>query len=251
MKLKKIFETVHRFKRVWKRPRCAAVIVAAGSSNRMGGQDKLLAKLDGKSVLSRTLEAFEICTMVDEIVVVTRADRLEEIGAVCALYKKVRIVVPGGETRTDSVMAGIAAVSKNMSLVAVHDGARPLVTQQVICAAIEKAAKFGAAAPAIAVKDTIKVKRGNAVDYTPERSMLCAIQTPQVFDCDLLRGALQNAKNKNIAVTDDCSAVEALGMTVFVTEGSEENIKITTPLDLDLAVAILNRRDADADRTRL
>lgn len=251
MKLKKIYETARKFKRILRRQRCAAVIVAAGSSSRMAGQDKLLADLCGKSVLARTLEAFQTCVMVDEIVVVTRADRLEEIGAVCAAYKKVRIVVPGGETRTDSVMAGIAAVSKKMALVAVHDGARPLVSDEVICAAIEKAEKFGAAAPAIAVKDTIKVTKNNAVDYTPDRSTLCAIQTPQVFDCDLLRGALQNAKNKNLAVTDDCSAVEALGMTVFLTKGSEENIKITTPLDLDIAAAILNRRDADADRTRI
>ena len=123
-----------------------------------------------------------------------------------------------------------------------HDGARPLVPPEVITKAILKAAKFGAAAPAIPVKDTIKVSKTGAVDETPDRSTLFAVQTPQVFDYALLLGALQNAKQKGLSLTDDCSAVEALGMTVLLTDGSEENIKITTPLDLDIAELILKRR---------
>lgn len=106
-----------------------------------------------------------------------------------------------------------------------------------------KAAKFGAAAPAIPVKDTIKVSKTGGVDETPDRKTLFAVQTPQVFDTALLLGALQNAKQKGLTLTDDCSAVEALGMTVLLTDGSEENIKITTPLDLEIAELILKRRE--------
>ena len=162
---------------------------------------------------------------------------------VCVAYEKVRIVVSGGASRTESVQKGLAAVSEGTQLVAVHDGARPLVPAEVITKAVAKAAKFGAAAPAIPVKDTIKVSESGAVDATPRRETLFAVQTPQVFDADLLRGALQNAAQHGLALTDDCSAVEALGMSVQLTEGSEENIKITTPLDLELAEAIVARRD--------
>ena len=117
-----------------------------------------------------------------------------------------------------------------------------LVTDEVICRAVSKAKKFAAAAPAVRVKDTIKVSTGGAVDETPDRSTLYAVQTPQVFDRDLLAAALQNAKEQEIAITDDCSAVEALGMPVQLTDGDEENLKITTPLDLELAALILRRR---------
>ena len=152
------------------------------------------------------------------------------------------MVVPGGETRLGSVLAGLRAVSEQTQLVAVQDGARPLVSEKVISAAVVQAGRCGAAAPAVPVKDTIKVASGGTVVETPDRSRLFAVQTPQVFDVDLLRGALQNAQEKQLPVTDDCSAVEAIGKKVFLTEGSEENIKITTPLDLELAEAILRRR---------
>ena len=223
-------------------PSCAAVIVAAGSSARMGGTDKLLAELGGLPVLSRTLRVFDDHEMIDTIIVVAREDRMPKISRVCSPYRKVRIVVPGGESRQESVMHGLKAVPEGTELVAVHDGARPLVPPEVITKAILKAAKFGAAAPAIPGKDTIKVSKTGAVDETPDRSTLFAVQTPQVFDYALLLGALQNAKQKGLSLTDDCSAVEALGMTVLLTDGSEENIKITTPLDLDIAELILKRR---------
>lgn len=240
-----------RVKNSLSRPVCAAVIVAAGSATRMGGIDKVLAELDGLPVLSRTLRAFDDHEMVDSIVVVAREDQLEKISRVCSPYHKVRVVVPGGKSRQESVMRGIAAVPEEAELVAVHDGARPLVSKEVIEKAILKAAKFGAAAPAIAVKDTIKVAKNGGVDQTPDRKTLFAAQTPQVFDRELLTGALQSAMEKNIALTDDCSAIEALGMTVMLTEGSEENIKITTPLDLEIAALILKRREANENRTRI
>ena len=224
------------------RPYCAAVIVAAGSSSRMGGTNKILTVLEKLPVICRTVDAFDRCSLIDEIIVVTQKDLMEKVSRYLAAYGKMRMVVAGGETRTDSVMAGLAAVSDKAQLVAVHDGARPLVTDEVVRAAVVKARKFAAAAPAVRVKDTIKVSTDGTVDATPDRSTLYAVQTPQVFDRDLLAAALQNAKTQGLAVTDDCSAVEALGMPVQLTDGDEENIKITTPLDLELAALILRRR---------
>ena len=218
------------------RPYCAAVIVAAGTSSRMGGTNKILTVLENLPVICRTVDVFDKCAMIDEIIVVTQQELLEKVSRYLKAYDKMRMVVAGGETRTDSVMAGLAAVSDRAQLVAVHDGARPLVTDEVICRAVSKAA------PAVRVKDTIKVSTGGAVDETPDRSTLYAVQTPQVFDRDLLAAALQNAKEQGIALTDDCSAVEALGMPVQLTDGDEENLKITTPLDLELAALILRRR---------
>ena len=242
MQLADTLRKARQVKNTLSHPSCAAVIVAAGSSARMGGTDKMLSELGGLPVLSRTLRVFDDHAMIDTIIVVAREDRLAKISRVCSPYQKVRIVVPGGDTRQDSVLNGLKAVPEEMQLVAVHDGARPLVRPSIIEKAILKAAKFGAAAPAIPVKDTIKVSKTGGVDETPDRKTLFAVQTPQVFDRVLLLGALQNAKEKHLAVTDDCSAVEALGMTVLLTDGDEENIKITTPLDLDLAEAILRRR---------
>lgn len=221
---------------------CAAVIVAAGSSSRMEGTNKIMAILDKLPVICRTVDVFDRCTLIDEIVVVTQQALMERVSRCLCAYPKVRMVVSGGQTRTESVQAGLAAVSERAQLVAVHDGARPLVTDRVICAAVRKAQKFSAAAPAVRVKDTIKVAADGVIDRTPDRSTLYAVQTPQVFDRDLLEAALQNAREQQLTLTDDCSAVEALGMPVQLTDGDEENLKLTTPLDLELAALILKRR---------
>ena len=238
MKLSNLLRKAQSVKQKLEHPYTAAVIVAAGSATR-----KIFAPIAKLPVICRTLAAFNNHPAIDEIIVVTRPDVIERMSRVCVAYEKVRIVVAGGASRTESVQKGLAAVSEGTQLVAVHDGARPLVPAEVITKAVAKAAKFGAAAPAIPVKDTIKVSESGAVDATPRRETLFAVQTPQVFDADLLRGALQNAEEHGLALTDDCSAVEALGMSVQLTEGSEENIKITTPLDLELAEAIVARRD--------
>jgi len=126
-----------------------------------------------------------------------------------------------------------------MKLVAVQDGARPLITGAVIDRTVRAAHTYGAAAPAIPVKDTIKVVQGGLVAETPDRSTLRAVQTPQVFDADLLKGALKKAKDAGAAVTDDCSAVELMGMSVKIVEGDERNIKVTTPMDLKIAEILL------------
>ena len=242
MELSKIYRKALRVRRALDHPYCTAVIVAAGNATRMGGTDKITAELDGVPVICRTLEAFENAVQVDEIIVVTRMELLEQVSALAAAFSKVRMVVPGGDDRMQSVMNGLREVSDRTRLVAVHDGARPLVTDKIIANTVAKAAKFGAAAPAVPVKDTIKVSTRGAVDSTPDRKTLFAVQTPQVFDYELLCGALQNAKDKKLAITDDCSAVEAMGMPVQLTDGSEENLKITTPIDLAFAEAILKGR---------
>ena len=214
---------------------CAAVIVAAGSASRMGGIDKVMAPLGGEPMIVRTVRTFQSCDAIREIVIVTREDLLVPIMDLCHGFDKVRAVIVGGNSRDESVRKGLAALSAKTKLVAVQDGARPLVTWQVIDRAVRAANSYGAAAPAVAVKDTIKVVRGGIVAATPDRSALRAVQTPQVFDIDLLTGALARVKQDGAAITDDCSAVERLGMSVKIVEGDERNIKVTTPMDLKIA----------------
>lgn len=226
-------------------PYCAAVVAAAGSSTRMG-QDKILLELAEIPVIVHTLRALETCPYIHEIVVVTREELLVPISKLCADYllAKVRKIVVGGATRVHSVYMGIREVSEQAKLIAIQDGARPLVSQEVLCEVIRTAEKCGAAAPAVPVKDTIKQAENGVVTETPDRTKLFAVQTPQVFEADLIRAALHKAVEDNLPITDDCSAVELLGMKVTLTQGSDDNIKITTPADLVLAEALLQWRDA-------
>lgn len=219
---------------------CAMVVVAAGSSQRMG-QDKMLLELDGRSVLAHTLLALESSDRVDEVVVVTREDLVGTIGSLCRELglQKVKTVVRGGATRVESAHLGTLEVSENAKLIGIHDGARPFVSTAVMERVVDKAHQTGAAAPAIPVQDTIKVAHGGVVDHTPDRATLFAVQTPQVFDADLIRGALTKALQDNATLTDDCSAVERLGMSVSLVEGDRSNIKLTTPADLAVARVIL------------
>ena len=218
---------------------CGAVIVAAGNASRMGGIDKVMAPLDGEPMIVRTVRQFQECDAIREIVVVTRSDLIMPIMELCHNFTKVRAVVVGGASRDKSVMMGLNTLSEKVELVAVQDGARPLVTWQLIDRVVRAANRYGAAIPAIPVKDTVKVVQAGLVDSTPDRSALRAVQTPQVFDLDLLRSALYHAKQTGTQITDDCSAVELLGMKVRVVEGDERNLKITTPMDLKLAHLLL------------
>ena len=216
---------------------CSVVIVAAGSSSRMKGEDKLLLDLCGKPVIWHTIRSFQICPLVNEIVIVTRPDLQGYLRSLCAAHNfdKVTSVVEGGSTRAHSVMRGMDHVSSKAGLVAIHDGARPLATADVIEKAVQKAAEYHAAAPAIPVKDTIKLAQGGVVKSTPDRNKLFAVQTPQVFDRDLLCAALKKVRINEVAVTDDSSAVEYLGFAVKTVDGDEKNIKVTTPVDLKIA----------------
>ena len=218
---------------------CGAVIVAAGTASRMGGIDKVMAQLKGEPMIARTVRTFQECDAVSEIVIVTREDLIIPITNLCREMPKVKAVVAGGSSRQESVGLGLNALSRNVKLAAVHDGARPLITWQVIDRTVRAANSYGAAAPAIPVKDTIKAVEGRVVKNTPDRATLFAVQTPQVFDFDLLRGALKKAEATGGAVTDDCSAVELMGMSVKIVEGDERNIKVTTPMDLKIAEMLL------------
>lgn len=219
--------------------KCGAVIVAAGSASRMGGIDKVMAELMGEPMIVRTVRAFQQCDAIREIIIVTREDLIRPITSLCSKMDKVKAVVTGGKSRQESVWLGLNSLSREMELAAIHDGARPLISQAVIDRTVRAAHSYGAAAPAIPVKDTIKVEKNGLVAATPNRETLRAVQTPQVFDFDLLRGALKKAEEDKAAVTDDCSAVELLGMSVKLVEGEERNLKVTTPLDLKIAALLL------------
>ena len=218
---------------------CGAVIVAAGSASRMGGIDKVMAPIQNEPMIWRTVRTFQECDAVSEIVIVTREDLIQSISELCAGFDKVTAVVKGGSSRQESVELGLDALSRKIKLAAIHDGARPFATYELIDRTIRAANSYSAAAPGIPVKDTIKTVEGGLVMNTPDRSKLRAIQTPQVFDIDLLKGALKKAKLDKAEVTDDCSAVERLGMKVKIVEGDERNIKVTTPMDLKIAEMLL------------
>ena len=261
---------------MYKNNKVTAVIVAAGSARRMGGIDKQYAEIAGMPVLARSVAAFEDDPYVDDIVIVTRSggedrcrrDIIEKYG-----FKRVSAVVSGGAERQDSVRAALGAVldgaaagggrmalaevsdgsggrtgGRMAGLVLVHDGARPLVSRAVIDAVIEGCAARGAAIPAVPVKDTIKQitqsDSGAVVASTPERSSLRAVQTPQGFDALLLKRAY-DACGPDTAVTDDASLVEALGEPVYIVDGDEMNIKITTPSDLGRAEQLIKERGND------
>ena len=207
----------------------SAILVAAGASRRMGF-DKLTADLGGKTVLQRSIEAFDAHPDVTELILVAGENRpwVEQLAARC---RKPVQVVRGGSTRAQSVRSGVMAAKGE--LLAIHDAARPFVSEQVITCALQAAARCGAAAPAVAVKDTIKlVKHGEqtVVECTPPREDLMAVQTPQCFDRALYLQCLEKVHSDT--VTDDCSLFEQAGCRVELTPGDYENYKITTPEDL-------------------
>ncbi len=235
----KITKVTKKLRQVLPLKYCGAVIVAAGSASRMGGIDKVMAPLGGEPMLVHTVRAFQSCDCIRQIVVVTRADLLQTVSQLCAGFDKVRAVLTGGADRAESVQIGLNALSSQVRLAAIHDGARPFVSWQVIDRAVRAANTYGAAAPGIPVKDTIKENAGGVVLRTPDRDRLMAIQTPQVFDIDLLKGALAKARRDKAGITDDCSAVERIGFKVKIVTGEERNLKITTPLDLRFAELLM------------
>lgn len=226
-------------------PCCSAVVVAAGSSTRMG-MDKLMLPLDDIPVIVHTLRAVQAAPSVGEIVLVAREDLLVPMSQLCQDYaiSKVTKVVRGGDSRTQSVRLGTLEVSRDAQVIAIHDGARPFVSVEVIEQAVAQAMDTGAAAPAVPVKDTIKVAHDGLVESTPDRGSLFAVQTPQVFEASLIKAALQKALDDGAELTDDCAAVERLGMRVVLTRGDERNLKLTTPEDLAVAQAMLELEGA-------
>ena len=218
-------------------PTCAAIIVAAGSGQRMGF-DKLAAPLGGKAVLRRTVEAFLTASSISEIVVVCPEERWPLVADMN--FTKPVTRTAGGADRQDSVAAGLAVVSQHIQLVAVHDGARPLVASDDIDRCVAAAGQHRSAALARRVTETLK--RSDTNDYTTgavDREHLWFMETPQVFEIRLLRDAYSAVAAQGLHVTDEVSALEEIGIPVKLVEAVRPNLKITTPADLALAEALI------------
>ena len=232
------------------KPRCTAIILAAGSGRRMhSAVAKQFLPLKGRPLIWYALHAVEESKIIDDCILVTSEQDIPYVREEIVQkyhFTKVNIITSGGAERYLSVSRALQLIADGRlkcpnehGYVFIHDGARPLVTGLVIDRVVRAANSYGAAVPAVAVKDTIKEAAGGVVRKTLDRGALQAIQTPQVFDFDLLRGALKKAFENGTAITDDSSAVENLGMSVKTVEGDERNIKITTPLDLKIAKLFL------------
>lgn len=224
-----------------RREKVCAIIAAGGSSRRMGGADKIMAMVGGKPVIVRVIETFQSCELVDRIVVVLAPQNVRSCARLIygPEWPKVSDVCPGGERRQDSVAAGLVK-SEGCQWVIVQDGARPLVTHDLIRRGLEAARETGAAAAAVPVTDTVKIAGPDMiVKDTPPRQSLWAAQTPQVFRYDIITAAYRNMKDD---VTDDASLVEQSGHRVKLYMGSYDNIKITGPDDIALAEALLKKR---------
>lgn len=213
-----------------------AVIVAAGNSTRMGtGQSKVLQLICGKPAIWYSLVAFAACSCVREVVIVCREEDRAAFSAVASPFSSLVVsVVPGGKERQDSVQRGAEALSDEVEVLVIHDGARPMVTPQLIECVCADAARYGAATAAVPSKDTCKLGV-DFVEETPPRDRLYAVQTPQAFQKELYFAALAQAKKQGKAYTDDCQLVEAAGGKVRLTPGDYRNIKLTTPEDLAVA----------------
>lgn len=220
------------------------VIVAAGKSERMGPNvDKAFLSLGTKPVLAYSLEAFEKCPDIDGVVLVVRKDRIDAARAMALMFgcAKVKRVVAGGAKRQTSVSNGLDVLNEDVKIVAVHDGARPCVTPEIISETIKVAKRSGSGVAAVRITDTVKyVERGLTVSETLDRRKLWAVQTPQTFKRDLLVSALDTVRKKNKTVTDEASAVEYMGESVRLVPAAVSNIKLTTADDLTMATAILS-----------
>lgn len=223
----------------------SAIIVAAGDSTRMGFKmSKQLIPLNGHAAIEYTLKAFQDCGLIDEIIVVARSGDIDSIAHIAFDFKKVSSVTSGGATRTLSVKRGILAADKRVTHYAIHDGARVLITPEQIERVLKTAFECGAAAPGTPVTDTVKMIDENGVILsTPDRSAMWAVQTPQIFEKELYRRAMEHAEKNQLAVTDDCSMVEAIGEKVRLIRGEYSNIKLTTPVDITLAESLLKKRN--------
>ena len=222
----------------------SAVIVCAGNSTRMGGVNKILLQLGERKVIGVTMQAFQQCESITEIVIVAREDDIPAIQeeAKAAGITKLAACTTGGSTRQESVINGIKKISKETELVAIHDGARPLVKPEHIEKVIKDASVFGGATLGVPVKDTIKTVDGGLIIDTPPRSSLYITQTPQIFKRNLYFEGIDFALEHGLDFTDDCQLVEAIGGKVAMTVGDYTNIKITTPEDIAIAEVLLKQK---------
>ncbi len=223
-----------------------AIIVAAGKSERMGaGTDKAFLNLGPKPVVAWSLLAFERCGDVDQIVLVVRKDQLIAAKALSRMFgiSKLRTIVAGGKERQDSVLAGMKEMDSDTRIVVVHDGARPCVTPETIAEVVKIARRSGAGVVGRRIFDTVKyVEKGTTVTRTEDRTKLWAVQTPQAFQTSIIRRAYAELAKSGATVTDDASAVEAIGEPVKIYETNQPNLKITTVDDLQIAAAVVLKR---------
>ena len=224
----------------------SVVIPAAGSGTRMGADgNKLFLRLEGKPLIAHTLQLFQKDAWCSSVVLVAKPSEFEQFRAIIAEEKldKVQMLVPGGADRQISVHNGLRTI-KNEMIVLIHDGARPLVTEELIHQVVEAAEQSGAALLAVPLKDTIKKAYNNKVVETVNREQLWAAQTPQGFKLSLIRGAYDEAERLNYTATDDASLVEWWGQTVSIVKGHYRNIKITTLEDLIIAEHFMMGRES-------
>ena len=217
----------------------AAIVPAAGSSSRMGGISKIFAPVNGLPLIGYTLCALESCNAIDEIIITAQDKDISPIAALCRELGlcKVSKVLRGGETRSLSVMIGL--IETNAHFAAIHDGARPCVSPAMCHALIKKAIETRAAIPVLPLTDSVKTCQDNIVTKSLDRSALFSVQTPQCFDTGLVKGALARVLRDGLEITDDAAAVEALPYPVSILPGDTRNIKVTTPLDLEIVSLFL------------
>lgn len=223
----------------------SAVIVCAGNSTRMGGVNKILLPLGDRLVIGVTMQAFQSCDKIKEIIIVARESDIPAIRseAEAAGITKLAACTAGGSTRQESVINGVRCISKDTELIAIHDGARPLVKPEHIEKTIKDASVFGGATLGVPVKDTIKTVEDGLITDTPPRKYLYNTQTPQVFKKKLYFEGIDFALEHGLDFTDDCQLVEAIGGKVAMTTGDYTNIKITTPEDIAIAEILLDRKE--------
>lgn len=224
----------------------SAIIVAGGSGTRMGTKiKKQYLKLNEKEIIAHTVERFETLKNIEEIIVVTSKEDLNYVEKLLKedyKYKKIKHIVAGGKERQDSVYNGLAYVGETIDYVLIHDGARPFITHETIEKALAKTFEKKACIVAVPVKDTIKkINKEKVVEETPNRETLWSVQTPQIFEKNLIQKAYEQGRQKRLHVTDDSMLVEALGEKVYIVEGEYTNIKITTPEDLVIAKQFITK----------
>ena len=223
----------------------SVLIVAAGSGKRMGSNiPKQFLTLNGRTILSYTIEAFDICPDIDEIVIVTNPENIHYVtNDISAPFKKVKAVIGGGSERQYSVSNDLAALSQNTDIVLIHDGVRPFIDCGCIKNVISKTKKYGCCVLGVPVKDTIKIcDKNGIVETTPDRASLWQAQTPQAFRYEIITKAHEQAKEDGFLGTDDSMLTERIGYKTHMVAGSYENIKITTPEDMDIGLKILEKR---------
>jgi 2-C-methyl-D-erythritol 4-phosphate cytidylyltransferase len=234
---------LYEVKRMYKDYHVSVIIAAAGMSNRMGSKiNKQFIAIDHKPILAHTIEKFEECLYIDDIIVVCKEEEVEYCRKEIVRkygFKKVTSIIRGGKERQDSIYNALLALNKNTHIVLTHDGARPFVKVESIENGIKGVIDHGACVIGVPVTDTIKVVgNSNEVDYTPKRSLLWAAQTPQCFWSHLLKDAYEKAIEEDFLCTDDSSLVERINHPIKMIMGSYDNIKITTPEDLIFAESL-------------